>query len=160
MMRANRQLRPIAGGIVSLFALSSAIAHAQSAPADAATPGGEIVVTAQKRSQGINDVPIAISAFTGTKLADAGVKSIETLSEVTPGLTITNTAATGVPIYTIRGIGFSDYSTSASSTVGVYSDEIALPYAVMTRGVFFDVGQVEAHCHAGRRRHRRCVELR
>ena len=143
MMRANRQLRPIAGGIVSLFALSSAIAHAQSAPADAATPGGEIVVTAQKRSQGINDVPIAISAFTGTKLADAGVKSIETLSEVTPGLTITNTAATGVPIYTIRGIGFSDYSTSASSTVGVYSDEIALPYAVMTRGVFFDVGQVE-----------------
>jgi iron complex outermembrane receptor protein len=130
-------MRPIAGGIASVLALTSAIAQAQTAPA------GEIVVTAQKRSQGINDVPIAISAFTGVKLADSGVKSLETLSDVTPGLTISNTAATGVPIYTIRGIGFSDYSTSASSTVGVYTDEVALPYAVMTRGVFFDVGQVE-----------------
>jgi iron complex outermembrane receptor protein len=104
---------------------------------------GEIVVTAQKRSQNINDVPIAISAFSGAKLADAGVKSLETLSTVTPGLTVSDTAATGVPIYTIRGIGFSDYSTGASSTVGVYTDEVSLPYAVMTRGAFFDTGQVE-----------------
>lgn len=109
----------------------------------ATAPAGEIVVTAQKRAQGINDVPIAISAFSGAKLADAGVRSLETLSQVTPGLTVSSTAATGVPIYTIRGIGFSDYSTSASSTVGVYADEIALPYAVMTRGAFFDTGQVE-----------------
>eukprot|EP01037_Dinobryon_pediforme_P008558 gene8558-8650_t len=146
-MGSIRQLRPIAGGIVSALALTAAMAHGQTVPAGTAAgadvPSGEIVVTAQKRSQGINDVPIAISAFTGTKLADSGVKSLETLSDVTPGLTISNTAATGVPIYTIRGIGFSDYSTSASSTVGVYTDEIALPYAVMTRGVFFDVGQVE-----------------
>jgi len=146
-MRSSQHLRPIAGGIVSVLALASAIAQAQTVPAGdaagAAVPTGEIVVTAQKRSQGINDVPIAISAFTGAKLADSGVKSLETLSDVTPGLTISNTAATGVPIYTIRGIGFSDYSTSASSTVGVYTDEIALPYAVMTRGVFFDIGQVE-----------------
>ena len=146
-MGSKRQLRAITGGFVSVLALTPAIASAQTVPpGDAAgtgAPSGEIVVTAQKRSQGINDVPIAISAFTGVKLADSGVKSLETLSDVTPGLTVSNTAATGVPIYTIRGIGFSDYSTSASSTVGVYSDEIALPYAVMTRGVFFDVGQVE-----------------
>ena len=146
-MGAKRQLKQLAGGIVSVLALASATAHAQAAPqangASEAVPAGEIVVTAQKRKQGINDVPIAISAFTGAKLADAGVKSIENLSDITPGLTISNTAATGVPVYTIRGIGFSDYSTSASSTVGVYTDEVALPYAVMTRGVFFDTGQVE-----------------
>lgn len=146
-MRAKRQLQQLAGGVVSVLALASTMAHAQTAPTDKgageAAPVGEIVVTAQKRSQGINDVPIAISAFTGGRLADAGVKSLENLSDITPGLTVSNTAATGVPIYTIRGIGFSDYSTSASSTVGVYTDEVALPYAVMTRGVFFDTGQVE-----------------
>ncbi len=145
-MSARRQWQQMAGGVVSVLALASTMAQAQAAPDGtpaAAMPTGEIVVTAQKRSQGINDVPIAISAFTGAKLADAGVTSLENLSDITPGLTVSNTAATGVPIYTIRGIGFSDYSTSASSTVGVYTDEIALPYAVMTRGVFFDTGQVE-----------------
>ena len=141
------------GGMVSGLALMAGAAHAQSvppqaAPAQAAPPqdsvaSGEIVVTAQKRAQGINDVPIAISAFTGTTLADKGVKSLESLSTVTPGLTISNTSAGGVPTYTIRGIGFSDYSTSASSTVGIYVDEVALPYAVMSRGAFFDTGQVE-----------------
>jgi iron complex outermembrane receptor protein len=46
-------------------------------------------------------------------------------------------------VWTIRGVGFNDYSTSASSTVGVYADEVALPYPVMTTGEFFDIERVE-----------------
>ncbi|WP_194215380.1 TonB-dependent receptor [Kordiimonas pumila] len=103
----------------------------------------EITVTAQKREQGINDVGITVNAFSGDMLDDLGVKSAEDMALVTPGLTITNTAATGVPIYTIRGVGFSDYSTAASSTVGLYFDEVAIPYAVMSRGVLFDMERVE-----------------
>ena len=107
-MRYQQQFQQIMGGMVSGLALMAGAAHAQSAPAQDGMASGEIVVTAQKRAQGINDVPIAISAFTGTTLANKGVKSLETLSTVTPGLTISNTSAGGVPTYTIRGIGFSD----------------------------------------------------
>ena len=103
----------------------------------------EVVVTAQKRTQNVNDVGITISAFTGEQLQDFGVLTAEDLALLTPGLTVNETAATGVPIYTIRGVGFQDYSTAASSTVGLYFDEVALPYTVMTRGLVFDTERLE-----------------
>jgi iron complex outermembrane recepter protein len=103
----------------------------------------EIVVTAQKRVQGANDVGITLNAFSGDELAARGVATSEDLALFTPGLTVNETAATGVPIYTIRGVGFQDYSTAASSTVGLYFDEIAMPYTVMSRGAVFDLERVE-----------------
>ncbi len=103
----------------------------------------EVVVTAQKREQGINDVGITVNAFTGEMLQERGIKTSEDIAVITPGLTVNESAATGVPLYTIRGIGFQDYSTAASSTVGLYFDEVAMPYAVMTRGLVFDMERVE-----------------
>ena len=103
----------------------------------------EVVVTAQKHAQNANDVPIAINAFTGERLRDQGVITAENVALLTPGLTVNETAATGVPLYTIRGVGFQDYSTAASSTVGLYFDEVAIPYTVMSRGLLFDVERVE-----------------
>ncbi|MFV0275640.1 MAG: TonB-dependent receptor [Parahaliea sp.] len=103
----------------------------------------EVVVTAQKREQGANDVGITINAFTGEQLRDFGVLTAEDVATMTPGLTVNETAATGVPLYTIRGVGFQDYSTAASSTVGIYFDEVAMPYTVMTRGLVFDTARVE-----------------
>jgi iron complex outermembrane receptor protein len=110
-------------------------AHAQSIE--------EIVVTAQKREQGINDIGISVNAFTGAELRDFGFTRAEDIALLTPGLTVNETAATGVPLYTIRGVGFQDYSTAASSTVGLYYDQVAMPYTVMTRGLMFDVERVE-----------------
>jgi len=103
----------------------------------------EIVVTAQKRAQSAQDVGITLIAFTGEQLADRGVVTSEDLALYTPGLTVNETAATGVPLYTIRGVGFQDYSTAASSTVGLYFDEVSMPYTVMSRGAVFDVARVE-----------------
>jgi iron complex outermembrane receptor protein len=103
----------------------------------------EIVVTAQKREQGANDVGITINAFTGAQLKDLGFTSAEDIAMLTPGLTVNETAATGVPLYTIRGVGYQDYSTAASSTVGLYFDEVAIPYTVMSRGLMFDIERVE-----------------
>lgn len=103
----------------------------------------EVVVTAQKREQGVNDVGITVNAFTGETIKAMGVASAEDIAMLTPGLTVNETAATGVPAYTIRGVGFQDYTTSSSSTVGLYFDEVAIPYTVMSRGAIFDVQRVE-----------------
>jgi iron complex outermembrane recepter protein len=111
--------------------------------ADEVTRLDEVVVTAQKRVQGANDVGITLNAFTGDQLAARGVATSEDVALFTPGLTVNETAATGVPLYTIRGVGFQDYSTAASSTVGLYFDEIAMPYTVMSRGAVFDIERVE-----------------
>ncbi|MEJ1962721.1 MAG: TonB-dependent receptor [Gammaproteobacteria bacterium] len=103
----------------------------------------EVVVTAQKREQGVNDVGITVNTFTADQLASHGVRSAGDLELLTPGLTVTESASTGVPVYTIRGVGFSDLSTASSSTVGLYLDEAEIPYSVMSRGVLFDVERVE-----------------
>jgi len=103
----------------------------------------EIVVTAQKREQGANDIGITMNAFTGEQLQDMGFTTAEDMAMLTPGLTVNETAATGVPLYTIRGVGYQDYSTAASSTVGLYFDEVAVPYTVMSRGLMFDIERVE-----------------
>lgn len=103
----------------------------------------EVVVTAQKRAQGANDVGITLNAFSWEALAERGVSTSEDLALFTPGLTVNESAATGVPIYTIRGVGFQDYSTAASSTVGLYFDEVAMPYTVTSRGAVFDMERVE-----------------
>lgn len=139
----NMYFRGVSWVAIAACAILSQPVVAQTGSGGDVADSGEIVVTAQKRSQGINDVPIAISAVGADQLAASGVTSLDKLSSITPSLTVSETSATGVPVYTIRGIGFSDYSTSSSSTVGLYADEVALPYAVMSRGAFFDVEQVE-----------------
>ena len=53
----------------------------------------EIIVTAQKRAQNIQDVPIAVIAVSSQQLQDAGVKDIKDLQALTPGLTVTSDAS-------------------------------------------------------------------
>ena len=103
----------------------------------------EIVVTAQKREQGANDVGITMNAFSGEQLKELGFKTAEDIATLTPGLTANYSATTGVPVYSIRAVGYQDYNAISSSTVGLYFDGVAAPYTVMTRGLMFDVERVE-----------------
>ncbi len=103
----------------------------------------EIVVTAQKREQGINDVGITVNAFSAEQLDAYGVNTAEDLEQLVPGLTVTNSQPSGAPVYTIRGVGFNDFSTAASSTVGIYNNGVSIPYPVMSRGALFDIERVE-----------------
>ena len=129
----NRRLKTVVALGAALFVSGQALGQALE----------EIVVTAQKREQGANDVGITMNAFTGEMLQDFGFTTAEDMAMLTPGLTVNETAATGVPLYTIRGVGYQDYSTAASSTVGLYFDEVAMPYTVMSRGLMFDINRVE-----------------
>ena len=79
----------------------------------------EVIVTAQKHAQGVNDIGITVNAFTGETLKDLGVFTAEDIAVYTPGLSVNTAGATGVPVYTIRGVGFQDITTSSSSTVGL-----------------------------------------
>ena len=122
--------------ILAIPAMISSTAHA-------AVELEEIIVTAQKRSQDLSTVGIAVNALSGDQITALGIKDPTDIAIYTPGLSLTETGVTGVPVYTIRGVGFNDYSANSSSTVGLYTDEINLPYATMSRIPMFDIGQVE-----------------
>lgn len=102
----------------------------------------EIVVTAQKREEKLQDVPIAISAFSGDALNTLGVTDTRDLSRLVPGFNA-NESGRGSTLFTLRGVGFADTTYAATNTVGTYIDEVGLPYSVMTRGANLDIERVE-----------------
>jgi len=87
---------------------------------------GEIIVTAEKREQKIEDVPIAVSVISGSEAADRGVASFSDLVNEIPGLSI-NYAFGGVnyPLLTIRGIGGADdYKPNGNPSVALHVDGV------------------------------------
>jgi len=102
-----------------------------------------IVVTAQKRSQSVQDVGISINAADGelvTKL-DLG-SDVLRLPSITPGLTAVNGSA-GAPSYRIRGLGILEFSAAFDGPIGVHVDEAFLWKPVLSAFGFFDVQRVE-----------------
>lgn len=102
----------------------------------------EIIVTAQKRSQALSDVGISVVAATGEQLATVGVTDVGDLAKIVPGFTAAESDQ-GIPVYTLRGVGFNSTQLSATPTVSVYLDEAGLPFPLMTVGAVLDLERVE-----------------
>lgn len=112
-------------------------------PEAAAAPAyGDIIVTAQKRSQNLSDVPMSVTAITGDQLASKGISNVQDLARLTPGLSFVE-SGNSVPVYSLRGVGFFDTAIGSRPTVSVYVDEAPLPFSVMTTGASFDLERVE-----------------
>lgn len=129
MTRHNRRR-----GLAALLATSAAAivpqaAWAQSADQAEAKPDdgiAEILVTAQRRSQSVQDVPIAIAALSGEQLAEAGVRDPRDLTLLVPSLSMqAGTAASTTSLF-IRGVGIGDFNSNTTGAVGVYVDDVFL----------------------------------
>lgn len=103
---------------------------------------GEIIVTAQRRAESINDVGMAIQAVDGDTLEALRVTDVRDLTAVAPSFTVSQSYQ-GVPTYTLRGIGFNTINLSSTSTVGTYVDEVAYAYPIMNTGPVMDLERVE-----------------
>ena len=104
----------------------------------------EIVVTAQRRKEGIQSVPISIQAYTAQQLNDLGVKSSSDLGQFTPNVSIGLPSGAGnQPIVTIRGIGLNDYDTNNAGPNGIYVDEVYLSAPASQTFQTFDLERVE-----------------
>lgn len=128
----------------AILASPALSAHAQeqvaqsSSAAQQAQSIGDIVVTAQRRAERLQDVPIAISAFSADTLQNQGVVNTKDLTLVTPGLNFTQSSYSPQP--TIRGIGTRGVSASEESVVPVYVDGVYQPFLAST---VFDLSNVE-----------------
>jgi iron complex outermembrane receptor protein len=81
----------------------------------------EVIVTAQKRTESLQDVPIAIIAMSGEKIDDFGITGLEELTQYTPNVTINNGA--GTPNLFVRGVG-SGTNAGFEQSVGMYIDGV------------------------------------
>ncbi|MBB6125244.1 TonB-dependent receptor [Sphingobium subterraneum] len=110
---------------ISYLALAapSASAQAQAATAEGEEKIADIVVTAQKRSERLQDVPIAVSVATSEQIQNSGVKEVMELQTIVPGLNVT--VANGSLQLSLRGIATS--SNVVENPVSLYIDGVYLP---------------------------------
>ena len=103
-----------------------------------------VVVTAEKRSEDIQAVPISIQAFTAKQITDLGIKSSIDISQFTPNVDIALVAGNGnQPIITIRGVGLNDYDTNNAGPNGVHVDEVYLSSPASQTFQTFDLDRIE-----------------
>ena len=101
----------------------------------------EIVVTAQKQTQSIQDVPLAVAAVQGEELRNLGVDTVKLLPAVTPGVSISAQSSSVVPY--IRGIGTQFALPGLESSVAMYTDDVYLSRTSAGFLPFVDIERVE-----------------
>lgn len=103
----------------------------------------EIVVTAQKREEVLQDVPITMQAYTGEMLDDFGVLTADDVMMLAPNLNVqTNSAASSG--YQIRGIGSQDLFGNAPGSIGLYMDEVTVSSQLLSSGLgIYDIERAE-----------------
>jgi len=136
-MRRNLQLRTtvsaaVVGAVVFGFA---GVAAAQEAPATV----DDIIVTAQKREQSLQDVPIVVTTLSQELLDGAGVQDIKDLQILTPGMTVTSTQSEASTTVRIRGAGTVGDNPGLESSVGVVIDGV---YRSRNSVGFGDLGEL------------------
>ncbi len=99
----------------------------------------EIIVTAQKREQGLQDVPVSVSVMSGDKLDETGIQSMDEFAAYVPNLQINTTAFSTV---FIRGLG-SDFNYGFEQSVGTYVDGLYMGQQRQIRGLLMDVDAIE-----------------
>jgi iron complex outermembrane receptor protein len=107
----------------------------------------DIVVTAQKRAENVQDVPIAISAFTASALQERAVTNVSSLSNISPNITLDAStpfsgSSSALSAF-IRGIGANDFAFNIDPGVGVYLDGVYLARSVGANQDLPDVERVE-----------------
>ena len=114
--------------LLALATLSTTSALAQQTPPvgeeEQATTLSAITVTAQKRVEQLQDVPIAVTALDEQLLQDTGVRDIKDLQVLVPGLTVTSTQNEAITTARIRGIGTVGDNVGLESSVGVVIDGV------------------------------------
>lgn len=102
----------------------------------------EVLVTAQKREQTLQDVPLTVSAFSGDFVAENGVQDIRDIQGLTPNLSIKSRGDTEASVF-IRGIGSQAPGIGADPAVGIFIDGMVASRGTNATAAFFDVERIE-----------------
>ena len=131
------KLTLLAGVCAGAIAFPAYAQEANNQPAD-----GEIVVTAQRTAERLQDVPIAVSAFSAEALEKQQIKTTSDLQLTLPNVTYTKTNFSGAS-FTIRGIGDLCVGISCDAATGIHQNDMPLVASRLFETEFFDMEQIE-----------------
>ena len=128
------------------LAIAPVVAIGQAAPDPTQSDADrlpEIIVTAQKRSEDVQKVPISISTLTTDQIRDQRITNITAIAGQVPNFQITEPYGDTFPIFAIRGVSAVDFALNQSSPVALYVDEVYKGLPVFTALQVFDVERLE-----------------
>lgn len=143
--------------VAAIWAVPAAAQVTTGPPPEASQPGGkssapaddtdrgqlqDIVVTAQRREQSLQKVPISVTAFSAATIASLSAESIGDLDSFTPGLAINDTSVTQ-PSFAIRGVQTDDFGIGTEPSVGIFVDGIYSGRSGSALIFFNDIQRVE-----------------
>ncbi|MBP7952026.1 MAG: TonB-dependent receptor [Sphingorhabdus sp.] len=142
MRRSLRIFTSTTAIAAGLFIAPAAMAQ-DTAPADEGL--ADIVVTAQRRSEDLQNVPLSIDVVSGDKLAaiNSGGGDIRALAGRVPSLNIESSFGRTFPRFYIRGLGNTDFDLNASQPVSLVYDDVVLENPILKGFPVFDVERVE-----------------
>lgn len=127
----------------ALMVSNPVFAQTQAAPADDADESGiaDIVVTAQRREESLQKIPLSVVAITGAELRASDIRDVTRLEQTVPGLRIARSGAAARPA--IRGVFTESIAANGDPRIGFYIDEIYQSRLQQTTGAFVDLERVE-----------------
>ena len=134
----NNKSLLLTGGVAMVLAAGAAAAQEQR---EAGLE--EVVVTAQKRVESAQNVPISIAAVDAAALESAGIGNLDELQRLTPGMTISNVGSGFVSYTYIRGAGTNVLTSDAEPSVAYYMDEVYLAGTAGLQSDLLDIERVE-----------------
>src|SRR5690606_6967970 len=130
--------KPLVRALAAAFALGAGAAHASLLE--------EVVVTAQKREEALQDVAISLTAFSGNQIEQLGFQSVVDVTAQTPNFSVNGTGGgedSPVLYLNIRGVSFVDQSMTNDPSVSIYLDEVYQAHQGSALNQLFDVERVE-----------------
>lgn len=126
------------------FAAMSAPSHAQVGEAFSATRDepGEIVVTARRRGESLQDVPQTVNAVTSQTIEKLNLQNFKDIAAVVPGLTLSGGVTGSDAGFSLRGVSFNTLAQTATPTVQFYVNEVPTDANMLFQSMY-DVGQIE-----------------
>lgn len=136
-----RSMLMAGAGTLAMGALSPVLAQSAQSGDQVVSQVEEIIVTAERREQRLQDVPIAITAVTAERLESAGIAGTEQLTQVTPGLNMTRLRQSSSPF--IRGVGTLTSTAGFEAPTATYIDGVYMPSMPAGFFSFNNIARVE-----------------
>ena len=140
-LRRSKLSRALLAASVTPFFLTALPGQAQD---ESVSRLEEVVVTARKRSESLQDVPVAVSALTPSQLEQSAIQSMVDVSKLVPNVELHMVSQSGASLgASIRGIGFDDLEKTFEPTVGIAVDGVFMASNSGAVLDFFDVAAIE-----------------
>lgn len=145
VMKISSRVRIVTSGLAAIVTtgILAGPSFAQDATADVNTSNDDIVVTAQKRSERLQDVPVSISAIGGDEIQKQRITQADDLVTKVPNLQLSATVGENTPIFSLRGVSMSDFSLNQSGPVATYYDEVYKGNFALLGVSLYDIERVE-----------------